>query len=56
MMVMNTSKANIDELDLLRTIATMINKEFKGEYGIYKSSLPDNITYAMKIWNDKFNS
>ena len=54
MMVMN-SKASINELELLRSIANMINKEFKGEYGLYKSSLPNNITYAMEIWNEKFN-
>lgn len=49
------SKASINELDLLRTIANMINKEFKGDYGLYKETLPNNIVMAMKIWNEKFN-
>ena len=56
MMVMDNSKAVIKELDLLRTIANMINEEFKGEYGIYKETLPDNIVTAIKIWNEKFNN
>ena len=54
MTVMN-SKASINELELLRTIANMINKEFKGDYGLYKETLPNNIVMAMKIWNEKFN-
>lgn len=54
MTAMNT-KASINELDLLRSIANMINKEFKGDYGLYKETLPNNIVMAMKIWNEKFN-
>ena len=49
------SKASINELDLLRTIANMINEEFKGDSGLYKETLPNNIVMAMKIWNEKFN-
>lgn len=54
-MIVTNSKASINELELLRTIANMINKEFKGDYGLYKETLPNNIVMAMKIWNEKFN-
>ena len=36
-------------------IANMINEEFKGNYGLYKETLPNNIVMAMNIWNEKFN-
>lgn len=49
------SKASINELELLRIIANMINKEFKENYGLYKETLPNNIVMAMNIWNEKFN-
>lgn len=54
-MAVTNSKASINELELLRTIANMINEEFKENYGLYKETLPNNIVMAMNIWNEKFN-
>lgn len=51
----NSNSETLDELSLLQSIANMINKEFSSKRGFYKSELPSNIAYAMKIWTDKYS-
>ena len=51
----NIENTSINELELLRSIARMINKEFREPNKLFKSTLPDNISAAMTLWNEKFN-
>jgi hypothetical protein len=52
----STMERNItNELELLRSIAKMINKEFREPNKLFKRTLPNNISAAMTIWNEKFN-
>lgn len=47
---------NEEELTLLKSIATMLNKEFREPNGLFKHTLPSNIASAMTIWNEKYNN
>lgn len=51
----NMESNSTNELELLRSIAKMINKEFRAPNKLFKSALPNNISAAMTIWNEKFN-